>query len=117
MRNPRFQGPGGFWMERTDPEMEKLIRAEMDLDRQTHDLAREFRDASQDKRAKLKEDLKKLVAEQFQTRQQRRKLELTRFQEELKKLSEADSRRDKNKQQIIEKRVSDLLGEESEPGF
>jgi hypothetical protein len=104
-------------MERDDPEMTKLIKAENDLDRRTQELARAYRDASKDQRAKLKEDLKKAVAEQFEARQQRRKLELTRFEEELKRLREVTERREKNKSQLIDKRISDLLGEDAEAGF
>ncbi len=97
--------------------MTKLIKAENDLDRRTQELARAYRDASKDQRAKLKEDLKKAVAEQFEARQQRRKLELTRFEEELKRLREVTERREKNKSQLIDKRISDLLGEDAEAGF
>jgi hypothetical protein len=57
------------------------------------------------------------VTQQFEARQQRRKLELTRFEEELKRLRDAADRREKNSQQIIDKRVSDLLDEETEAGF
>ncbi len=97
--------------------MNKLIKTENDLNRRTEELARNYREAPKDQHAKLKEDLKKLVTEQFETRQQRRKLELTRLEEELKRLREFGDRREKNKQQIIDKRISDLLGEEAEAGF
>jgi hypothetical protein len=104
-------------VEKIDPEMYKLIKAENDLDRRTHEAARDYRAAPQEQRAKLKGELTKLVTEQFQTRQQRRKLELTRFEEELKRLRDGMERREKNSQQIIDKRVSELLGEEPEAGF
>ncbi len=57
------------------------------------------------------------MTQQFEARQQRRKLELTRLEDELKRLREAADRREKNKPQIIEKRVSELLGEEADAGF
>ena len=104
-------------MEKNDPEMFKLIKLENDLDRRTHEAARDYREASKDQHAKLKAELKKLVTEQFETRQQRRKLELTRFEEELKRLRDGMDRREKDSPQIIDKRVSDLLGEEAEAGF
>ncbi len=97
--------------------MNKLIKAENDLDRRTQVAARAYREASKDQRAKLKEDLTKLVTEQFEARQQRRKLELTRLEDELKRLRDAADRREKNKPQIIEKRVSELSGEEADAGF
>ena len=57
------------------------------------------------------------MTEQFAIRQGRRRLELKRFDEELKRLREAFERRGKSQQQIIDKRVSELLGEENEAGF
>jgi hypothetical protein len=104
-------------MEKNDPEMAKLIKAENDLDRRTREAVREYRDASKDQRSKLKADLKKLVTEQFEARQQRRKLELTRFEEEVKRLRDAMDRRQKNSEEIIDKRVTELLGEEADAGF
>jgi S-adenosylmethionine synthetase len=103
-------------MENNDPEMNKLIKAQIDLDRSTREAAKGYREAPKEQRAKLKEDLKKLVTVQFETHQQRRKLELTRFEEELKKLRDATDHREKIKQQLIDKRVSDLLGEEAVTG-
>ena len=104
-------------MERNDPEMNKLIKAENELNQRAEELARSYREAPKDQLGKLKEELKKLVSEQFDTRQQRRKLELTRLEEELKRLRDNTDRRDKNKQQLVDKRVTDLLGNEVETGF
>ena len=78
---------------------------------------RDYRQASKEERGKLKEDLKKLVGQQFETQQRHRNWGLTRFEEELKRLRDADDRREKNGPQIIEKRVSELLDEETEAGF
>ena len=90
--------------------MSKLIKAENDLDRRTRDAALAYRDAAQDQRAKFRENLKKLVTQQFEARQQRRNLELARSRQSWKRLREAATRREKDKQQIIEKRVSELVG-------
>ncbi|MGA2034370.1 MAG: hypothetical protein ABSG68_19165 [Thermoguttaceae bacterium] len=116
---PQPRGPRQDWasMEKNDPEMYKLIKAENDLDHRTHEMARDFLQASKDQRPKLKAELKKVVTEQFETRQQRRALELKRLEDELKRLREAAERREKDRQQIIEKRVSELLPEEAEAGF
>jgi hypothetical protein len=97
--------------------MFKLAKTEGDLDRQTHELAREYREASNEVRVKLKGDLKKLVNQQFDARQQRRALQLKRFEEELKRLRDGIDRREKEREQIIDKRVAELLNEETEGGF
>jgi hypothetical protein len=104
-------------MERNDPEMYELSAAESELDRRTRALAVDYRAAPNDERAKRREELVKLVTEHFDTRQARRKLELKRFEEELNRLREGVERREKERQQIIDKRVSELLGEETQPGF
>jgi len=108
---PRPDGPS---MEKSDPEMDKLIKAQNDLDQRTRDAAGEYRGAPKEQRPKLKEELRKLVAEQFATHQQRRKLELSRFEDELKRLRDATDSREQKKDQLIDKRVSDLLGEDAD---
>ena len=115
---PPFRGPQDWnSMEKNDPETFKLLKEENDLDRSTHEMAAKYRQASKDQRDKLKDDLKKLVTQQFEARQKRRTLELNRFEEEIKRLRDGMERREKTRQQIIDKRVSELVGDESEPGF
>jgi hypothetical protein len=106
---PPQLGPGRS--SAVDPEIGRLIEVSNDLDRRAHGLAKTYRDAPQDQRAKLKEDLKKLVTEQFETWQQRRKLEIARLEEELNRIRTATESRVKDKPQMIDKRVNDLLGE------
>ena len=105
---PRFDGP----LEQDDPEIAKLMESERDLDRQTRDLAQRYRRAEKDQRDSIKAELQKAVTAQFEARQKRRQLELTRLEEELKRLREAMDRREKNRKDLIEKRVTELLGEE-----
>jgi hypothetical protein len=102
-------------MLRSDPEISNFIKLENELDQQTREVIRSYREAPEKQRAEIKEDLKKVVTKQFETRLQHRRLELTRFEEELKRLRNATDTREKEKQPIIEKRVSDLLRDET-PG-
>jgi len=110
-------GLGAPSLEESDPEMFKLVKADMDLERQTHHLAMQYRRASSDERPKLKEQLKELVAKQFDVRQERRALELKRIEARLQSLREAMERRLKARQKLVEQRVSDLVGQEEEPTF
>jgi hypothetical protein len=119
---PLFGGPRGpneDWasLEKNDPELYKLMTNENDLERRTRELAGQYHQASKDQRDKIKGELQKLVTQQFEARQQRRTMELKRFEDELKRLRDAVDRREKNRQQIIDKRVSELAGDESETGF
>ena len=115
-------GPPRDWgsVERDDPEMFKLMKEEGELERQTTDLAAKYRDAAKDQKEKVKEDLRKAVTQHFDLRQKRRALEAKRLEEELKRFRDAIDGREKNRSQIIDKRVDDLSrtnpGPDSPPG-
>jgi hypothetical protein len=105
------------YLEKYDPEMYKLVKADMDLERQTRELAMQYRRAPSDQRAKLKEKIKEVVGKHFDARQERRTLELKRLEAELQRLRESVERRQKAREKLIDDRVSDLVGHEEESGF
>lgn len=121
MGGPGMAGPAGRgelqFLEQHDPEMYKLVKADMDLERQTGQLAMQYRQAPTDQRAKLKEKLKNLVGKHFDVRQERRVLELKRLEAELQRLRESMDRRLKAREKLVEERVADLVGREEETGF
>jgi hypothetical protein len=86
-------------LKANNPELYRLIKQESDLDRRIFTTAAKYRRASREQRERIKEELQKLVAQQFDVSQQRRESEL--------------KYRDKAKQQLIEKRVSSLLSQEN----
>jgi hypothetical protein len=91
--------PGGLSMDlalikKTDPELYKAFTKERELEQSAFRLARKVQHASEEKQEQLKADLKKLVEEKFTAGQKRRELEL--------------AWRTKNKQQIIDKEISNL---------
>ena len=114
---PRW--PHGDWpsLEQNDPEMYKLLQADYSLDRQSQELAIQYRHAPKDQREAIKQKLEKSVAEHFEARQQRRLLELKRLEEELKRLRDSIDKRKEGQAQIINRRVSELLGLQDEPQF
>ena len=118
-RPPPPRWPYQDWasMEKKDPEMFKILKQEIDLDHQTKDLVDDYRQAPASKRGDLKTQVEKLVDQQFEVRQQRRQLELKRFEEELQRLRDAIEKRSKARKQIVEKRVVELLGQEEDVGF
>ena len=113
------RGPFPDWksLEKKDPELFKVLRTEMDLERQTRDAVRDYREADSAKREEIKKQVEKLVTQQFEVRQQRRQLELKRFETELQSVRDAIERRNKNRQQIIERRVAELLGQDEDTAF
>ena len=104
-------------MRRNDPEMFKLLQEDNELDRHTRELGMQFRQAPPEQRERMQKELHELVNKQFEVRQQRRTLELKRIEGELQRLREAIERRAKNREQLIERRVSELIGREDDLGF
>lgn len=97
--------------------MYKAVKTDMDLDRLTRELAMQYPRAPSDQRDRIKKEVEKAVAQQFEVRQQRRVLELKRLENELLRLHEAMDRRGKAREQLIQKRVSELLGHDDQPAF
>jgi hypothetical protein len=104
--------PNPFGMRPNDPEMEKLIRTDVELDRQSRDLAERFRGASKDEQDDIKKKLSDVVTKQFEARQERRTLELKHLEDEIKRIRESIDKRNQGKQQIVDRRVSELLGQD-----
>ncbi len=112
-------GPRDDWqsMQKKDPEMFALVKQDMELERQTRELAMQYRQASKDERDKLKPQIEEVVGKHFDVRQQRRTLELKRMEQQLQQLRETIDRRGKARKEIVEKRVSELTGQGDEMGF
>ena len=104
-------------MRTSDPEMYKLMKADEDLDRQSQDLAVQYRQAAPEKRKQIRQQIEQVVDKHFEARQARRSLELKRLKEELQSFQDAIDRRTKARKELVEKRISDLLGSEERPKF
>ena len=115
-------GPGGphgppEMMKDIDPQMYELLNKDADLERQSRALVVEYRRAPSDAKAKLRQEVTELVNKHFDVRQQRREVELKRLEDELKRLRETIVRRASARKELVEKRVSDLIGREEELSF
>jgi hypothetical protein len=112
---------GGFGMgmgfEETDPEMLDLMRRDADFERNNQFLAERCRQAPEGDRQRLKDELRKEITAHFDVRQQKRQLQLKRIEEEVQRLREAIEKREARRDEIINRRLGELVGEESEPGF
>lgn len=104
-------------MRTSDPEMYKLAKVDAELDRQSQDLALQYIHASREKRDQIRQQVEQVVNQHFEVRQERRLLELKRLKEELQSFQEAIDRRTKARKELIEKRMSDLLGSDERPKF
>jgi hypothetical protein len=121
---PGERSPSNRWpyldaesLRTSDPEMYKLMKLDAELDRQSRDLAEQYSQAPQDQREKLRKQVQQVVSQHFDVRQERRLLELKRLKEELQSFQNAIDRRTKGRKDLIEKRVSDLLGSDERSKF
>jgi hypothetical protein len=113
-------GPSPFEMQRLeqdDPEMYQLLVEDNRLDREAIALARRVREANSTDREKLRADLAVVVNKHFDVRQQRRELSLKRMEEELKRLREAIESRSKGREVVVQKRITELVGDDKDLEF
>lgn len=115
--NPNCPVGGMGGMRANDPEMLELFQKDGQLDRDAHHLAAQYQQAAGEKREKIQKELEELVNKQFDVRQQRRNLELKRLEDQLQRLRDAVSRREKVRKELVEKRVAELLGIDKELDF
>jgi len=122
-RPPHPSGPPRWphhdWnaFEKNDPEMYKLLKDDYDLERQTRELAIQYRRAPGAQRTDIKQRLSELVNKHFEVRQERRLLELKRLEEELKRLRDAIDLRNEAREELVKERILQLLGEEGDLEF
>jgi hypothetical protein len=97
--------------------MAALNQADFDLSQQTEELGDKLRNAKKEEREKIKTEISETVTQHFDVRQKRRELQIKRMEDELKKLREAMVKRNESKDQIIKKRLAELVGNEDDLGF
>ena len=111
-----MRGPGMGRMDslrETDPEMFELEQTDQRLDRESRELAEHYRRAPEGPaRDEFRDKLKKTVAQHYKARQSRRELEVKRLEAQLERLRGALEKRSKDADAVIDRRISQLLGEE-----
>jgi hypothetical protein len=98
-------------MQQEDPEMYDLLVADDELDRQALEKAEQVRRATTDDRERLKAELADVVGKHFEARQKRRELQLKRMEEEIQRLREAIKARNDAREDIVNKRITELTGD------
>ena len=100
--DPNSNNPFGIRNSRLPADHDREVR--------TTKLLSEYKRATDEKdRAKVLDDLTKVVSEQFETRQTNRERELKELEDHVRKLRELHQRRAKEKDQIVRDRVRQLL--------
>jgi uncharacterized protein YPO0396 len=105
----RFGPPMDFESLKTrDPELYNAMQQDRDLERQSRDQAEQYRRASKGEQSKIKETLAAIVDKHFAVRQQLRSLEVKRLEQQVKQLHDRIDEREKNRKDIVSKRIADL---------
>jgi hypothetical protein len=103
-----YIGQGGW----NDPDMGKLHAEEAKFEGQVHELMARYAKTEDDKEhTKIKTDLAKVLADQFESQQKRRAAEVAAIEKQLKKLKDLIEKRKEARQKIIDKRLDQLLSE------
>ena len=106
------------YMERLkedDPERYEQVAQEKKLEEDARQLAKNYRDAEdQNDKARLREELKALLDRLFDYRQMNRQFEIEKLEKRLEELKDVNERRLANKEEIVGRRLDELLGTKRE---
>ena len=102
-------------IKRHDPEQYQHLVAEHEMDTKTLQLAKEiqFLPEGSAKQEKIAE-LKTILYDLFEQRQFNRKQEIARLEEKLQELKTSDQQREEKKDEIVEKRLNELLNQQED---
>jgi len=92
--------------------MAALVEQDNELEEETYQLAAAYRRTTGTKQAEIRASLADVVKEHFEARQSRRKLELKRLEDELTRLRESIETRSAARDEIVERRIAEVLGED-----
>jgi septum formation topological specificity factor MinE len=112
-----FGMPGMGHPHEGDEEMAELMQSDMELEHQTMHLAHRLRGAKTDQAETLKTELSEVISKHFDVRQQKRELQIKRMEESLEKLRETVKKRAEAREEIVKKRLGELVGEQGELDF
>ena len=105
-------------LEPADPEMAKLEQGDAMAGQKVAQIVEEYKAATgEEEQAKVRFKLKQATIEHFVVRQAKRELEVTRLEDRLEKIRQSIATRKELQEQIIERRVAELLGETDDLEF
>jgi hypothetical protein len=99
-------------LSRTDQQRYVRALKERELERKSHDLARDWHDATSDRKDPIKAELQNVLDELFDVRESQRSDQIVELEKELERLRETLKDRQAHKKAIVESRLKELLGEE-----
>lgn len=98
-------------LKESDPERFERVSAERAIDRQVRDLARQYKNETDSaEKSSIEAEIKTLLDQQFEYRQTHRNEEIDRLEKKLAELKANNQERIDNKDEIIKRRLEELLG-------
>ncbi|QDU97875.1 hypothetical protein Pla8534_57320 [Lignipirellula cremea] len=97
--------------------MAELEEQDAELNRRTLELAERCRNAEGKEREKLEAEVRQAIERHFEVRQKRRQLNLESLGAELERLGEAIEKRNAAREEIIQRRQTELLGQGNDLEF
>jgi hypothetical protein len=102
-------------MKEKDPERYDQRMEEKRLDEDARNLARQYRESDDEsEKARLKDELKVLLDRIFDYRQRNRQFEIEKLERRLAELKETNQQRLDNKDEIVQRRLDQMLGRQRE---
>jgi len=99
-------------LKERDPKRYKRVAEERTLDGNSRALARKYRSAEGTEKERLREEIKQILDQIFDMRQVNRVLEIERLEKKINELKNNNLERLKNKDEILKRRLTELLGED-----
>jgi hypothetical protein len=101
-----------------DPQQYQAARKQHELDHLCDNLAQQYRETKDKQRqAEIKNDLRKKLVELFVLRETEKEQRIVELEQEIKQLKEMGARRRQKQDEIISKRLDEMLGEQDELGW
>src|SRR5262249_9079643 len=100
-----------------DLEMDNGLAEDAEMDRNTHELALRIRGAHGEGRTEVKAGLTQPGNQHFDVRPKRRAVQLKPMEDELQRLREAITSRNKSRESIVTNHMKELIGEERDLEF
>jgi hypothetical protein len=101
-------------LQRTDPQAFEYAKQERKLERESMELAQQYRKVGIDDRKAIESKLTTVLADLFDLREKMRAREIERLQKEIEELKERLKKRKELKEDIVRRRLNEMLDREDE---
>ncbi len=112
LRESQFKNLEVPYLVKRDRDIQRRDRMIFELEIKTQALATEYKSAAKTEQQKIKNELKQKLGELFEKKEEDRKQEVEKLEQELSELKKSLEVRMKNKSEIINRRMEELLDED-----